>query len=73
MVSRMASIRPPGVFRRTSTSAHARVGLLDGARNDLDRNRVHNAIHVHRQHARLSLPAGRERHAPEQNEKAQQR
>jgi hypothetical protein len=47
--------------------------LVERARNDLDRNGVHDGIDIHRQHARHNLPASRERHRRKQNQKAQQR
>ena len=48
MVSRMASINPPGVFRRTRNERRVLLfGLCDGAGDDLGGDGVHHAVHVH--------------------------
>ena len=47
VISRVASSRPPGVLRRIRTAAaFSRDGLIDGVRNDFDRDRVDDAVDV---------------------------
>ena len=53
MVCRMASIRPPGVLRRTiRTDGILGFRAIDGAADDFRGDGMHHSIHVHRNRLR---------------------